>query len=44
MNKDANDTIDEATRFVELVTKHLQEKNYKHTVVELAEELVTTRK
>jgi hypothetical protein len=31
MNNKANDTIDEVTRFLELVNKHLKEKNCKHT-------------
>ncbi|CAN5475550.1 hypothetical protein BH18THE1_BH18THE1_20840 [soil metagenome] len=40
MNNKANDAIDEATRFLELVNKHLQEKNCKHTLVEVAKEFV----
>jgi hypothetical protein len=44
MNNKANDTIDEATRFLELVNKYLQEKNCKHTIVEVAEEFVSSSK
>ena len=44
MNNKANDTIDEATRFLELVNKHLHEKNCKRTIVEVAEEFVSSSK
>jgi hypothetical protein len=40
MNDKANDTIDEVTRFLELVNKHLKEKNSKHTIVQVAKEFV----
>lgn len=43
MNNKANDTIDEATRFLELVNKHLKEKNCKHTIREVAEEFVNSK-
>jgi len=36
MNTKANDTIDEVTRLLELVNEHLNEKNCKHTIVEVA--------
>jgi hypothetical protein len=42
MNKNTNDTIDEVTRFLELVNKHLEEKNCKHTIVEVAKEFVNS--
>jgi len=42
MNDKANDTIDKATRFLELVNKHLKEKNCKHTIVEVAKEFVNS--
>jgi len=38
MNEKANETIDEVTRFIKLVNKHLKEKNCKHTIVEVAKE------
>jgi hypothetical protein len=44
MNEKANDTIDEVTRFLELVNKHLSEKNCKHTIVEVAKEFVNSNK
>ena len=40
MSKKANDIIDEITRFLELVNKHLKEKNCSHTKVEVAKEFV----
>lgn len=40
MSKNPNDTIDEVTRFLELVNKHLKEKNCKLTIVEVAREFV----
>jgi hypothetical protein len=40
MNENANDTIDEVTRFLKLVNKHLKEKNCKHTIIEVAKEFV----
>jgi hypothetical protein len=43
MNKKANDTIDEVTRFLKLVNKHLNEKNCKHTMREVAKEFVDSR-
>ena len=43
MNKNTNDTIDEVTRFLELVNKHLKEKNCKHTVIEVAKEFVNAK-
>lgn len=39
MNDKANDTIDKASRFLELVNKHLKEKNCKHTI-EVAKSLL----
>jgi len=44
MNNRVNDTIDRATRFLELVNKHLNEKNCKHTIVEVAREFVDSKK
>jgi hypothetical protein len=44
MNKKTYDTIDEVTRFLELVNKHLKEKNCKHTIVEVAKEVVDSKK
>jgi hemerythrin-like domain-containing protein len=40
MDNKANDTIDKATRFLELLNRHLKEKNCKHTIVEIAKEFV----
>ena len=40
MDNKANDTIDKATRFLELLNRHLKEKNCKHTIVEVAKEFV----
>jgi len=40
MNKKANYTIVEVTRFLKLVNKHLNEKNCKHTIREVAKEFV----
>ena len=42
MNNKANDTIDEATRFLDLVNKHLREKNCKYTLIEVVKELVNS--
>lgn len=42
MNNKSEDTIDEVTRFLELVNKHLNEKNCKHTIVEVAKEFVNS--
>jgi len=42
MDKKSNDTIDEVTRFLQLVNKHLKEKNCKHTIVEVAKEFVNS--
>lgn len=42
MNENANDTIDEVTRFLKLVNKHLKEKNCKHTIIEVAKESVNS--
>jgi len=44
MNNKANDTIDEVTRFLKLVNKHLKEKNCKHTIVEVVKEFVNSNK
>jgi len=44
MNNKANDTIDEVTRFLKLVIKHLKEKNCKHTIVEVVKEFVNSNK
>jgi hypothetical protein len=43
MSNKTNDTIAEATRFLEIVNKHLQEKKCKHTVVEVAREFVNSK-
>ena len=43
MNKKSNDTIDEATRFIKLVNKHLKEKNCKHTIIEVVNEFVNLK-
>ena len=43
MTKNTNDTIDEVTRFLELVNKHLKEKKCKHTLIEVAKEFVNSR-
>jgi hypothetical protein len=43
MNKKTNDTIEEVTRFLELVNKHVREKNCKHTIIEVAREFVNLR-
>jgi len=43
MDKKANDTIDEVSRFLKLVNKHLKEKNCKHTIVEVAKEFVNSK-
>jgi len=42
MNKKESDTIDEVTRFLMLVNKHLKEKNYKHTMIEIVKEFVNS--
>jgi hypothetical protein len=42
MYENANDTIDEVTRFLKLVNKHLKEKNCKHTIIEVAKEFVNS--
>jgi hypothetical protein len=42
MDKKANDTLDEANRFLELVNKHLKEKNCKHTIIEVVNEFVSS--
>ena len=42
MDKKSNDTIDEVTRFLELVNKYLKEKNCEHTIVEVAKEFVNS--
>jgi hypothetical protein len=42
MNENANDTIDEVTRFIKLVNKHLKEKNCKHTIIEVVKEFVNS--
>jgi len=43
MDKKSNDTIDEVTRFLELVNKYLKEKKGKHTTVEVAKEFVNSK-
>jgi len=43
MDKKSNDIIDEATRFLELVNKHLKEKNCKHTIIEVVKEFVNSK-
>jgi len=40
MKNKANDTIDEVTRFLKLVNKHLKEKDCKHTIIEVVKEFV----
>jgi hypothetical protein len=40
MNNKANDTIDEVTKFLQLVNRHLREKNCKHTLIEVVKEYV----
>jgi hypothetical protein len=42
MDKKANDTIDKAIRFVELVNEHLNEKDCKHTIFEVVNESVNS--
>jgi hypothetical protein len=38
MSNETTDTIDEVTRFLVLVNKHLKEKNCKHTIIEVVKE------
>jgi hypothetical protein len=40
MTENTNDIIDEVTRLLELVNKHLKEKKCKHTLIEVAKEFV----
>ncbi len=40
MNKKSNDSIDEAIRFLKLVNKHLEEKNCRHTIIQVVKEFV----
>jgi hypothetical protein len=42
MNENPNDITDEVTRFIEVVNKHLKEKNCKHTLVEVTKEFVNS--
>jgi hypothetical protein len=43
MNKNANGTLDEVTRLLKLVNKHLKEKNCKHTLIEVVKEFVNLK-
>jgi len=38
MDKNANDILDEVTRLLKLVNKHLKEKNCKHTIIQVVKE------
>ena len=43
MNEKSNHTLDEVTRFLELVNKHLKEKDCKHTIIEVVKEFEDER-
>jgi hypothetical protein len=43
MDKKSNDTLNEVTRFLKLVNKHLKEKNCDHTIIEVVKEVVNLK-